>query len=106
MPSFYSEISKITDIEDIVEEKRNVFYEEKTSNVLEQNSIPIDDVKIEVKDTDKKQSLQKNIGFLCNILQMLPAGNMVCKISLATSFTVMFMWNMELITLKWGCNFR
>ena len=47
-----------------------------------------------------------NLCYIFNIIQMIPAGNMVCRISIATGFTVMFMWNIEIITLKWGFNFK
>ena len=99
MPSFCS------DIEDIVEEKRTVFYEEKTSNVLDHNK---EDIKIEVVDKgqDNYNKGSNILRDICFLIQMLPAGNMVCRISLATGFTVMFMWNMEMLTPKWAFNFR
>ncbi len=54
----------------------------------------------------EENRLTKNIGYLCNILQMIPISNMICKISMATGFTVMIMLNAEWMTLKWGFNLR
>ncbi len=54
----------------------------------------------------EENRLTKNISYLCTILQMIPISNMVCKISLATGFTVMIMLNAEWMTLKWGFNLR
>ncbi len=64
---------------------------------------------IKIPNEEKKSDdnrLTKNISYLCTSLQMIPISNMVCKISLATGFTVMIMLNAEWITLRWGFNFR
>ncbi len=72
--------------------------------VLDEDETPkINDDLIVPKEENR---LTKNIGYLCTILQMIPISNMVCKISLATGFTVMIMLNAEWMTLKWGFNLR
>ncbi len=65
---------------------------------------PKKDEEIIVPKEDNR--LTKNIGYLCSILQMIPISNMVCKISLATGFTVMLMLNAEWMTLRWGFHLR
>ena len=72
--------------------------------VLDEDETPkINDEIIVPKEENR---LTKNIGYLCNILQMIPISNMICKISMATGFTVMIMLNAEWMTLKWGFNLR
>ena len=66
------------------------------------------DVKIVIPEEEKKDNntLTKNVGYLFALLQMIPSSNMVCKICIATGFTVMVMLNAEWLTLRWGFNFR
>ncbi len=103
----------------IVEEE-TIFYDEKMpskedNNMIRENSDKPnfigkvnEDVKIVVADDkeDNNKTLMKNMCYLCSILQMIPVNSIVCKVSLATGFTVMFLFNAEYFSLKWLFSFR
>ena len=102
----------------IVEEE-TVFYEEKTQkdNTIREDldkpnfigKVREEDVKIDIpddKDKDNNKTLMKNMCYICSILQMLPINSIVCKASVATGFTVMFLFNAEYFSLRWLFSFR
>ena len=75
---------------------------------IDLTKIDNEDVKIVVADDkeDNNKTLMKNMCYLCSILQMIPVNSIVCKVSLATGFTVMFLFNAEYFSLRWLFSFR